>query len=46
MTGTKCSFVLPKFGDKPYINIEKGDQFGLVDIFACAKEFDFDILEF
>lgn len=46
MAATKCSFVLPKFGNKPYIDIEKGDQFGLIDIFACSKEYEFDILEF
>jgi hypothetical protein len=40
----QCFFVLPKYNNYQYIEIDKGQQFGVIDIIACTLQHDdFDI---
>ena len=41
----KCSFVLPKYNNLAYININTGELFGLIDLIACSMEHGFQIEE-
>ena len=37
-----ASYVLPQYNNTKYINIEIGDQFGLIDVIASAHFQNFD----
>ena len=39
----KASFVLPSFRNCPYIFVDKGDQFGVVDIIGSTQTLQIEI---
>ena len=42
ITGS-AAFVLPAFDNTSYIEIDVGDQFGMVDIISSAQNHEFDL---